>query len=474
MQKNELKIQPVILCGGNGTRLWPTSRETLPKQFINFFGNKSLFELTLKRTKNLKNAYDPIIVLSKTHKFYVEKIISKIDCKPSLLIEPIPKNTTAAIYLATKTAPKDSVILIMPSDHLMDEKKFVKYINLIKTNFDPNDWVTLGITPSYPSENFGYIEVKPNNVDDKISKFDLLTVKNFIEKPNNKIALQMIKKGNYYWNSGIFLGSQRTILNSIKYFALDIAKACDLVINNIKEQNPSSNIYFDEDKYKNIPSISIDYAIMEKAKNIKMAIFDGKWDDVGNWDALTRHINDYKQKPNIIEINTNNNFIKNNKNQIVACIGTKNLIIINEPDALLVIEKGQSEKVREVVDHLIERKIPQAKSHAYEYRPWGKFINIYEDMYCKVKRIEIDSNKRLSLQYHNFRSEHWLIISGAATVIIDDNTYELTKGMSIDIPKLSHHYVENKSRKKLIIIETQLGSYFGEDDIIRIDDPYKR
>lgn len=462
-----MTLKAVVLCGGSGTRLWPESRKNLPKQFINIIKDKSLLDLTIERIVELKKVKKPLIICNKSHLFLVKNSLDKYKIDADIILEPIGRNTTAAIYLAAKlTDPKDNLI-IMPADHLIpDVKNFVEEISFIEKSFDFKSWITLGIKPSFPSSGYGYIKARKNN------KNKIYNVDKFIEKPTIKKASEMIKKGNYFWNSGIFIGNSKMIASSINFYAEDIAKACNKVLN--KQINNNKNeISFPEKQFSKIPSRSIDYAVMELETNIKLYPLGCDWNDIGSWDAFAGIYNNQKTTTNIIQFESNNNFIRSDK-RVIATIGIDNTIIIDNDNSTLVIKKNQSEKVRDIVEEIKKRNLSQTNEHTFEFRPWGKFEVLLNEAKCKVKKLIITPKKRLSLQYHNYRKEHWLVVSGVATVHLSGKLYELYEGMSIDIPTKSNHFIQNNTLNDLIIIETQLGSYFGEDDIIRLDDPYDR
>jgi len=461
-------MRVVILCGGSGSRLWPESREQFPKQFIPLLENKSLLDLTIERVLSLNFKTIPIIVTNKKYSFLVTKTLKKHNLKADVFLEPESKNTCAAIYLAAKHSLKSDNLLIMPSDHLIpDNKEFIKDILDIESKLTPDQWITLGIKPTMPSEAYGYINVT-QNIENNLCK-----VIKFIEKPTKKTASQFILDNNYYWNAGIFISNANKVLNSIKEHAPDIAKHCDKNFENIKINKENNEFNFSKDLFAKIPSKSIDYAVMEKEKNIYLYPFNNKWSDVGSWDAIAEIFKNETSHKKVIQIESTNNFIKS-KDRTIATIGIKDLIIIDSDNGTLICKKNNSEKVKSVVKNLLDQNLVEAKEHSFENRPWGRFENLLDNQYCKVKKIIVSPKKRLSLQYHNLRSEHWLVVRGTAHVYLDKKYLVLNKGASIDIPIKSHHYIENKQDKDLIIIETQLGSYFGEDDIIRLDDPYER
>ena len=466
-----MNIKPIILCGGSGTRLWPASRKSMPKQFLHLFEDKTLLDLTLERVKLFKTKKKPILISSKDHGFFVNDALKKNNLKASTILEPMGKNTTAAIYLGAKFSNKNDNLIIMSSDaFISDNEYFAKKIKDVSEKFDKNNWLIFGIHPTYPAEQYGYINIELESVK-KLN--DFFKVKNFVEKPSKKKAENLIKTKSYFWNVGIFMGNASMIIKSIELHAPEIANACDKAYNTACHNQENDEITFDAEIFNSIPAKSIDYSVMEKTNNVFFTPLECKWDDIGSWDALSKIANSDKIKKNIFEISTKNTFIKND-NRVVAAIGVEDLIIIDSDNATLVAKKGHTEKVKNIVNELYSENMEEASEHSFENRPWGKFTNILNTEYCKVKKIEVLPKKRLSLQYHNYRSEHWLVVKGEANIFIDGLVKILKPGSSIDIPRRSQHFIENKKNETLIIIETQLGTYFGEDDIVRLDDPYNR
>ena len=464
-----MSIKVVVLCGGSGSRLWPESRQSLPKQFIPIFEGQSLLDLTIQRMLNIKDQRKPIFICNKKHAFLVKKTLKNFKLEADILLEPEGKNTTAAIYLAAKNSCANDDLLIMPSDHLIpDSKMFIEDISNILKCLTFNQWVTLGIKPTKPSEAYGYIKVSKSDNNNS-----LLKVIHFIEKPIKRIATEFINDDSYFWNAGIFLGKSSTIINSIKKYAPNITIHCDNAFNSRKISKETNEVNFSPDLFSKIPSESIDYSVMEHEKNIYLYPMNCEWSDVGSWDEIAELYKNKKTTENILEIDSNDNYIRSKK-RVIATIGVKDLIIIDSDNAILIAKKNHSQKVKLIVDQLKQKGFPEGTDHSFENRPWGKFETLLNNKSCKVKKLEKEKKKRLSLQYHNFRSEHWLVVFGHAHIYLDGKKLILGPGESIDIPTKSHHYIENKSNKKLIIIETQLGSYFGEDDIVRLDDPYSR
>lgn len=458
----------VILCGGSGSRLWPESRQSFPKQFIPLFDGKSLLDLTIERVLKKLKEKKPIFICNKNHGFLVKESVKRYKLDVDILLEPEGKNTCAAIYLAAKFYSEDENLLIMPSDHLIpDVKKFNDDISYIEKNLTLDYWVTLGIKPERPSEAYGYIQIK----EDKKNK--LKKVLNFVEKPNIQKATKFLADERYFWNAGIFISKSTQIIKSIQKYAPDIAMHCDKNFAEMTFNKRTSEFSFSAKLFSLIPSESLDYAVMEHEKNVYLFPYNSNWSDVGSWDSIIDIYKNNSMGSRVIQVDSQNNFVKSKK-RLIAMIGVEDLIIIDSDNATLISKKNHSEKVKQIVGQLIEKKFDEANEHSFEYRPWGKFENLFVNKLCKVKKLTISPKKRLSLQYHNYRSEHWLVVNGIAKIHLDGKNLILNRGESLDIPEKTAHYIKNIGNKDLIIIETQLGSYFGEDDIIRLDDPYSR
>ncbi len=460
-------IQPVIICGGQGTRLWPLSRKNKPKQFLKIFDNKCLFELTIERLNGLQNALDPIIVTHNDYEFFVKNILSSLNVNAQIILEPRGRNTTAAIYIAAKHMDKNDLMLIMPSDHIIKNKnKFVKAINNIPLNLIKDDWITLGVTPNHPSEAYGYLEINK-------TKNDLLyNVISFHEKPSLSKATKMISSKNFLWNCGIFLGLRNNVISSTNLYARYVSKQCDKVFETkiVKDNNV---ITFDASEFEKIPSISIDYSVMEKENKIKCMKIENDWCDVGSWDRALEFVNMSKNSKNKIEINGGNNIFPC-ENRMIATVGVSDLIIIDSKDATFISKKNNPENMRQLIKKIESKKSNFLEDSLYDDRPWGNFEVLLDDVGLKVKKLTIYPKHRISLQYHKKRSEHWVVIDGKASVYLDGKYLELNVGESVDIKKNAKHFVENLTDHDLKIIEVQRGEYLGEDDIIRINDPYNR
>lgn len=461
-----MNLRPVILCGGSGTRLWPESRDSLPKQFIPLTSKKSLFELTLIRLKSFKKILKPLILTSYKYEFHVKRALYSTGIKASIILETKPIGTTAAMYISARLSNPKDFLLVMPSDHLMGPNdKFCEMIEQTIKHRIYDKWVIFGVEPKIASTGYGYLKTKSKkNIKEKLKE-----VISFKEKPNKEKAKKYLDEG-YYWNSGIFLCSASQIKKSIEKYSSKTSSVCENLLN---KNNNQKKIILNQTISSKLKPISIDYAVIEKEKNILCRVLNCEWTDVGSWDSVSTLKGTKPNPKNIIQLNSSKNFIRNKK-RIIATIGIEETIIIDTDDATLIVKKTFAERVKDLVEVMKNKNINEAFENSFELRPWGKFENLLESKFYKIKKIIVDPLQRLSLQFHNFRSEHWVVISGTAEVYLDGKTYILKKGESIDIPTKSKHYLKNPLKKNLIIIETQLGSYFGEDDIVRLDDPYDR
>ena len=446
----------IILCGGSGTRLWPLSRKLMPKQFIKLFDEKSLFQLTLNRNQEI---CDNTLIISASEQYFLalEQVQEFTHTSNSIkyLLEPIGRNTAPAIALACMLLDKEELVFITPSDHLIKDKiAYQKAVKKAKVLAKQNYLVTFGITPTSPETGFGYIEAKNEDV------------KTFHEKPNLKTAEEYIKKNNYYWNSGMFCFKAGIFLEELKKYSLEIYNSSKIALDGTKKDNI---ICITNELMQNIPEESIDYAVMEKSKIVKVIPSSIDWSDVGSFESLEREIQSNK---NTINIDSKNNFTLSNKQ--VALIDVDELIIIDTNDALLIAKKGSSSKVREIVHQLKIQDSELTKTHTVTHRPWGTYEVLISTENYKLKRIVVQPNQRLSLQKHYHRNEHWIVVSGTATVTIGQETKLIRPNESTYIKMGEIHRLENQGKIPIVLIEAQVGEYTGEDDIVRIEDDYKR
>lgn len=437
----------VILCGGSGTRLWPLSRTLMPKQFVKFFNDKSLFQLTVDRNSQIcKNQF--IVSNSEQYFLALDQLEELQKTNNRYLLEPIGRNTAPAIALACMAMSPETVVLVTPSDHLIkDQFAYEKVVSEAESLAHKGYLVTFGIQPTFPETGFGYIEAHGEDV------------KAFHEKPDSATATHYIEAGNYYWNSGMFCFKAGVFLEELEQYAPEIFRMSKNAYEHAKHDEMIRIRY---DDMIQIPEDSIDYAVMEKSKKVKVVPSNIGWSDVGSFDALS----------NELSSDDNNNFILSHKH--VSLIDVQDLIVIDTEDALLISQKGSSQKVKEIVGRLKKDKNELTQTHNTVHRPWGTYTVLEDKAGYKIKKIMVKPGKRLSLQKHFHRNEHWIVVSGTATVQVEDKTYIVRENESTYIKAGEIHRLENQGKIPIVLIEAQVGSYTGEDDIVRIEDDYKR
>lgn len=455
----------IILCGGSGTRLWPISRTLMPKQFVKLFDNLSLFQLTVKR--NFSICDKQLIVSNQEQYFLALDQMSELKCSSKstrYLLEPIGRNTAPAIALSCFALDKNEMVLVTPSDHLIKNK--AKYKNIIKTaiNLAQNDFlVTFGIKPTFAETGFGYIE--------NIKEFD---VKAFHEKPDFITATKYVETGNFYWNSGMFVFKAGVFLEELKICSPEIY---NISLEAFEKATKDEVIRIKYDDMVNIPENSIDYAVMEKSKKVKMVPSDIDWSDLGSFDSLYEELPKDKDQntinKNLISINSKNNLIYSNSRKI-ATIDIEDMVIVDTGDALLISKKGSTQKVKQIVQKLKDENSELHNVHVTGYRPWGSYTVLEDVSWYKIKRIEVKPGKRLSLQKHFHRNEHWIVVSGTATVTIGNEIRIVRPNESTYIKMGEIHRLANDGKIPVVLIEVQVGEYTGEDDIVRLDDDFKR
>ncbi len=479
VSKNNTKLLPVILCGGQGTRLWPLSRKSYPKQFlsINNLDKNSFFQNTLKRLKGLKDLIEPILICNSEHRFIVAEQLREINLNSkSIILEPFGRNTAPAILLAafkSLETENNPHLLILSSDHqIKNDKKFRDIIEIGKSYSTENKLVTFGVVPTYPETGYGYIKSeKPFELEN----IEGINIAEFIEKPNLKKAKQIIKDKSFTWNSGIFLFKAKTIINEIKNLNPEIFEACEKAFHSSKKDFDFQRI--DEKTFEVCPNISIDNAVMENTKKGVVIPLDAEWSDMGSWKSVWENSNKDKdgnfRNGRVISKNTQNCYLSSESKLLIG-LGINNLVIIDTDDATLVADKNESESVKELVKDLQVRNIKESVFHNKVYRPWGNYISILEDCRFQVKIIHVKPGAKLSLQMHHHRSEHWIVVKGTAEVEINNKIAILSENESTYIPLGTKHRLINPGKIPLEIIEVQSGSYVGEDDIVRFDDIYGR
>lgn len=468
-----MNIVPVILSGGSGTRLWPLSRQQYPKQFLSLTGEKTLLQETINRLDGLDNFSELIISCNQDHRFVVAEQCKQVNINPTILLEPISRNTAPAILAAAFQAQKvseDAILIVLPSDHVIEDlDEFHKAINLAFKQAQQGKLVTFGIAPKAANTGYGYIE-SANNQD-----FGAHKVERFIEKPSSKTAKLLLDHDNIFWNSGMFVFQANTFIDELTKYSPDIVSPIRKAFNNSKID--LDFIRLEEASFRESPSNSIDYAVMQKSKNIVVIPLDAKWSDVGSWSSLydlgSKDNNGNVINGDVIAVDTKNTYF-HATHHMVTTFGVDNLIVVDTPDATLIANKDKTNEMKVFFDLLKLDDRYEGDSHRKVFRPWGWFdqIGIGEDF--QVKRLFVNQGEKLSLQIHTKRTEHWVVVRGIATVIKEEDKIVLERGSSISIPTGTKHSLENNSGKPLEIIEIQIGSYLGEDDIIRYNDKYGR
>ena len=474
IKKNKIKrmIIPVIISGGSGTRLWPLSRGKYPKQFINLIDNSSLFQNTLERLpKNIQNA---LIICNEEHRFIVAEQLRQINNQNSgIILEPEGRNTAPAVTIAALTLVSDfndPIILVLPSDHLIqDNAAFHKSIKIAQNLAEDGKLVTFGVTPTEPETGYGYIEA---NITKEAKYY---SIESFNEKPQKNTAKKYMESGNYFWNSGMFMFKASVYLNELKKYAPDILSACQKSLK--PGYKDADFIRLIKEEFIKCPSNSIDYAVMENTKKGVVIPLNAGWNDVGSWSML-HNVKKKDSSNNVIEgdvvlKSVTNSYIYSS-NRLISVIGLSDIIIIDTQDALLVLDKKNDQDIKKIVEKLKLNKRIEPDNHRKVFRPWGFYDSIDSGEEFQVKRILVNPKAKLSLQKHKFRSEHWVVISGSAIITSGAKVFELTVNQSTYIPQGQIHRLENPNNTPLEIIEIQTGSYLGEDDIIRLEDDYQR
>lgn len=454
----------LILCGGNGTRLWPVSRSLMPKQFAPLFDGQSLFRKTVVTNSAVCEAQ---FIVSNADQFFLAKDQLEAEGKKGgkFLLEPVGRNTAPAIALACLTLDPEEIVLVSPSDHVIRKKDEYKAVLLRAQELaKEGNLVTFGITPTSPETGYGYIEADGENV------------KRFVEKPDRATAEKYLLAGNFYWNSGIFCFKAKTFLDELQKHSPDILAASKKALANtaIEEKEP---IRVSMDGMMAIPSNSIDYAVMEKSDKVKVVPSDIGWSDLGSFDSLYGEYphdeNGNNVNPRHIAVGSKNSLVMGSQ-RAIATIDLDKMLIVDTPDALLVAPLSSSQKVKQVVEELKVRgsdliSVPQTVN-----RPWGTYSVLESSERYKMKRIVVKPGKRLSLQKHLHRSEHWVVVSGTATVTVGDKVFYVRPNESTYIPVGEVHRLQNEGKLPLVIVEIQVGEYTGEDDIIRVEDDFHR
>ncbi len=465
-------MKALILAGGGGTRLWPLSRRNYPKQFLKISGDKSLLQQTVERLLKVMAPDDLVVVTNAKYKFYVKSDLPDIK---HLIFEPAGRNTAPATALGVKYfleklgCNEDEVILMCPSDHVIrPHEKFAEYVALAETLAGKGYIVTFGVKPERPEPGYGYIKAgKAKNAKSLWPGEDITfyEVEKFIEKPDMATARRYIDDGSYYWNSGMFAFSIKTILEEM--------------VKHSPEMKGLHTQGFEDmlSGFEHMPDISIDYAVMEKSDRMVVLPLDLYWNDIGSWDSLYDVLDKDEERNvtqgDVLAMDTKGTLVLGHKRQITT-IGLDDCLIVETDDAILVAKRGSAQKVREAVSRLHKESRTEVEEHVTTYRPWGSYTVLEDGPRYKIKRIVVNPNEKLSLQMHYHRSEHWVVVKGTAKVLLGDKEMHIHENESAYVPKSTMHRLENPGKVPLEIIEVQNGEYVGEDDIIRIEDKYDR
>ncbi|MBI5100044.1 MAG: mannose-1-phosphate guanylyltransferase/mannose-6-phosphate isomerase [Nitrospirae bacterium] len=468
-KEKEIKTFPVLLAGGSGSRLWPISRELYPKQLVNLVGTDSLIQNTIKRLSPVLQSSSIRIVCGDEHFFEIARQLEEIGVpsKGKIFKEPCGRNTAPAILLAVLNilkTEKDAVILIFPSDHVIkDVNGFQERLKTAVSLAQMNYIVTFGIKPNYPETGYGYIE------GSKRLTHGAFAIKRFVEKPDEKTAQRYVDAGNFFWNSGMFAFKASILLKEFRTFEPSLLKNMQKML--------SGGVAVPSEKYKALPDISIDYAIMEKTGRGVVLPSDFGWSDIGSWkslyDFLPKDNNNNVLEGDVIPRNTKNCFIRGN-NRLIVTNDIENIVVIETPDTVFVSDLEKSKHVKSIVQDLKKHGRKEYKTHTTVYRPWGKYTILEENKNTKIKRIVVYPGAKLSLQMHHHRSEHWIVVQGTAKIINGDQTIFLEENQSTYVAKTSPHRLENPGKIPLHLIEVQIGNYLEEDDIVRFDDDFGR
>ncbi len=472
-------LLPLILCGGTGSRLWPLSRKSYPKQYLSLIddSSKTLLQKTLERLCDITNKEDPIFICNEEHRFIVAEQLREINVKPKkIILEPFARNTAPAITIAALKSMEngsDPILFVLPSDHLIrDTQQFIKSITAAMDFAEKGNLVTFGIIPTSPEVGYGYIEsVDPLEIDSLVGS----PISKFIEKPDLDKARKLVSDSRFTWNSGMFLVKASVFLKEIEKYSPQVIKSCK---NALKENLLDMDFQrLDKEAFEKCPNISIDFAVMEKTKLGVVFPLNVGWSDVGSWNSIWEVSNKDKDENvilgNVIIRDSNNCYVRSESRLIVG-LGIENLLIVETNDAILIADKNRDQDVKQIVNQLKEEKRVEAKTHRKVYRPWGNYTSVVEGSRWQVKRIEVKPMGSLSSQMHHHRAEHWIVVKGTAKVEVNDENLILGENQSVYIPLGSKHRLSNPGRIPLVLIEVQSGAYLSEDDIVRFDDVYGR
>ena len=468
------ELIPVLLCGGSGTRLWPLSRTHYPKQFIPLVGETSLLAQTLERVSGVSSGAAPLVVCNENHRFMTAAVLEQCQQTASaILLEPEGRNTAPAIAVAALEAlaiGDDPVLLVLAADHVItDVAAFERSVLLAESAAMRDQLVTFGITPSRPETGYGYIRAGEMVGD------GIFEVASFVEKPSLETATDYVESGEYYWNSGMFLFRARRYLDELEAVRPNMLVAARAA--HAKAVRDGVFVHLDGEAFGNCPNESVDYAVMEEAKQTAMVTLHAGWSDIGSWSALHEATALDEQgnavRSDVMLMDTENSYVYADQG-LVTTVGIKGLVVVSTPDALLVASRDRVQDVRKLVQRLSDEERTEQAHHTKVYRPWGHYEAIDQGDGYQVKRLVVDAGKRISLQRHQHRSEHWVVVRGSARVTLETTTFDLATNESTYIAAGAIHRLENAGFQPLEVIEVQTGTYLGEDDIERFEDDFNR
>ncbi len=470
-----MKLYPVILSGGSGSRLWPMSREHYPKPLLSLVSDKTLLQETAARLDEIPELGDAVYVCNEEHRFLVAEQVAQLGKTPStIILEPQGRNTApaltlAALYIVSKDP--DAMMVVMPADHVMTQaQQFVDAVSQAGFHAGSGALVTFGVVPGGPETGYGYIKR-----GEKLEDGEAFSVAEFVEKPDLQTAERYVSAGDYYWNSGIFLMRADSWLDEIEQFRPDIKSACLKAMGQGKQDSDFFRV--DQGFFHDCPADSIDYAVMEKTDKAVVVPISAGWSDVGAWSALW-DVCPHDDNGNVIQgdvfaEDTHNAFLVA-QHRCLATVGLDDVIVVETADAVLVAHKDKAQDVKKIVDRLKQAGRNEHKVHRQVYRPWGSYEGIDSGTRFQVKRLSVKPGAQLSLQMHHHRAEHWVVVKGTARVTCGERVFNLHENESTYIPMGEKHRLENPGNIPLEVIEIQSGGYLGEDDIVRFEDVYDR